>query len=545
MSRADDKVPNLSGIQLWIDQLPRWRMYLAAFAVGAFSALAYAPFYVFPALCIGLCFLVWMMDGAARHHRPMRAAFGRGWVFAFGHFLAGTYWVGSAFTQVDGAMALMPLGVLSLPALLALFWAAACAIGVRLWTSDSRRIGVIASVLMLAELARGHAFGGFPWNLAGYTWEAGTALSQIASYVGVYGLTALTLLLLATPATLADSHRGWAARATPVMIAALLLGIFWGAGTERLESAGPVNPRRGGVVVRVVDPGYTQKDKWAPGNERAVLAKYLELTGPATSDNAEQVVVWPEGAIPARYPEMPVLMENPDMLDAIGATLGDRVLIIGATRIEYDSKGAPSRFYNDGVVVDGVSGKAEIRQWHDKHRLTPFGEFIPLFNLISWLDIPTLQQIGTGFTAGDKPSRVVIPGAEDALILICYESIFPGLTPRGDERPQWIANISIDAWYGEGTGPFQNDNQSRYRAIEEGLPMARAASGGVSSITDAYGRKVVSMGRGGGAVEAALPVTLPETVYARFGWLLTPLLILLIAFLRFAPPGAPGRGFRS
>ncbi|KAF0183078.1 MAG: apolipoprotein N-acyltransferase [Hyphomonadaceae bacterium] len=544
MRVGDERTPALSGIQLWIDQLPRWRMYVAAMAVGAFSALAFAPFYITPALAVGLCFLVWMIDGAARHHRPMRAAFGRGWMFAFGHFLAGTYWVGAAFTQVDGAMALMPLGVIGLPALLAVFWGLASMVAVRLWTADSRRIAVIASMLMFAELVRGHLFGGFPWNLAGYTWEAGTALSQGAAFVGIYGLTAITLLILATPATLADSHRGWALRATPVMIGALLLGLLWGAGAERLETAGPVNPRAGGAIVRVVDPGYTQREKWTEGREHEVLARYLELTGPAAGANSE-VVVWPEGAIPARYPEMPVLMENPDMLDAIGETLGDRVLIIGATRLEYDSKGAVSHFYNSGVVVDGVSGQAEVRQWHDKNRLTPFGEFIPLFNLVEWLNIPTLQQIGTGFTPGEPPSRVVIPGAEDALILICYESIFPGLVPHGAERPGWIANISIDAWYGDGTGPWQNDNQSRYRAIEEGLPMARAASGGISSITDAYGRKVVSVGRKGGAVEAALPVALPETINVRFGWLLTPLLILLIAFLRFAPPGAPARGFRS
>lgn len=544
MRAGEDRVPALNGIQLWIDQLPRWRMYVAALAVGAFSALAYAPFYFFPALAVGLCFLVWMMDGAARHHRQMRAAFGRGWMFAFGHFLAGTYWVGAAFTQVDGAMALMPVGVIGLPALLALFWGAACAVAMRLWTADSRRIAVIASMLMLAEVARGHAFGGFPWNLAGYTWEAGTALSQGAAFVGIYGLTAITLLLLATPATLADSHRGWAARATPVMIAALLLGLLWGAGAERLSAAGQTDPRNGGVIVRVVDPGFTQKEKWTEGREQEVLAKYLDLTGPANSA-ASEIVVWPEGAIPARYPQMPVLADNVEMQDAIGATLGDRVLIMGATRVEYGGDGNVARVFNAGYVVDGVTGKAQILQWHDKYRLTPFGEFIPLFNLISWLDIPTLQQIGTGFSPGDKPSRVVIPGAEDALILICYESIFPGLTPRGPERPAWIANISIDAWYGDGTGPYQNDNQSRYRAIEEGLPMARAASGGISSITDPYGRKVVEVDRMGGAAEAALPVTLPETIYARFGFLLTPLLILLIAFLRFAPPGAPARGFRS
>jgi len=226
------------------------------------------------------------------------------------------------------------------------------------------------------------------------------------------------------------------------------------------------------------------------------------------------------------------------MLEAIGQRLGDRVLIMGATRVERDAEGRPGKFYNAGFVIDGVNGHAKVMQWHDKNRLTPGGEFIPLFNLISWINIPTLQEIGNGFTPGPPPTRLIVPGADPVLILICYESIFPGLIPHGRERPAWLANISIDAWYGEGTGPWQNDNQSRYRAIEEGLPMARAASGGVSAIVDAYGRKVVSMGRKGGAIEGALPAALPETVNARYGWLLTSGLLLLIAISGIAPRGS-------
>jgi apolipoprotein N-acyltransferase len=533
-----------AGIPAGIDALPPWRVHVVAAAAGAVGAMAYAPFYIAPALSLALVVLVWLVDGAVRRRQPVRTAFARGWSFAFGHFLCGTYWIGAAFTQVDGAMALMPLGVLSLPALLALFWGGACAAATLLWTDDARRIPAIALCLGLAELLRGHLFGGFPWNLAGYTWEAGSAMSQAAAYVGIYGLTAFTLLVAAAPATFTDVHRSWAARAGPAMVAALALGLVWGAGLHRLDRAGPVTPQGPGPVVRVVDPGYTQREKWREGNEWPVFTRYLELTG-KPGETASEIVVWPEGAVPARYPVMPVLMENREMIDAIGATLGDRVLIMGATRIERDEAGAPGKFYNTGFVIDGVDGNATIMQWHDKYRLTPFGEFIPLFNLVSWLNIPTLQQIGNGFAPGESPTRLVVPGAEDVLILICYESIFPGLTPRGAQRPGWIANISIDAWYGEGTGPFQNDNQSRYRAIEEGLPMARAASGGVSAIVDAYGRKVVSVGREGGAVEAALPATLPETVNARFGALLTAVLLVLIGLLRFAPSGAPGRGFRS
>jgi apolipoprotein N-acyltransferase len=326
------------------------------------------------------------------------------------------------------------------------------------------------------------------------------------------------------------------------LVAAVALGLVWGFGLDRLQSAGPVSAKGSGPIVRVVDPGLSQREKWAPCKEWNVFARYLKLSGaPQESDSA--VVVWPEAAIPARYQDIeecpgdivPPLIENPQMMAAIGRTMGDRVLIAGALRVDPQTR--PPMIYNTAWVIDAVAGRPEIGQHHDKYRLTPGGEFIPLYDLISWLPIKSLQQIGEGFSRGDPPTRMVVPGAADVLVLICYESIFPGLVPRGAERPGWIANISIDAWYGNGTGPFQNDNQSRYRAIEEGLPMARAASGGISSITDAYGRSVVSMDRKGGAVEAPLPPALSETINARYGALLTAGLMLIIGLLRIAPFG--------
>lgn len=535
-----DSVAGPANVKTWLAAMPGWRVHVVAMAVGAVGALAFAPFYVVPAYALALSALVWILDGARRSARPILTGLGRGFSCGLGHFLAGTYWVGAAFTQVDGALALMPFGVLTLAVILAAFWALACGVAIAFWKDDFRRIFVLATTLTAGELLRGHLFGGFPWNLAAYVWEAGGAMSQAAAFVGAYGLTALTILICLTPATLADSERGWAARAAPVMIGALALGVIWGAGAQRLAAAGPAKANGPGPVVRVVDPGLTQREKWEEGREWEVFARYLALSGDPRTSRAD-IVVWPEGAIPVRYPDMPVLLENPAMQTAIGNRLGDRVLIMGATRVDRDAQGRPEKFYNSSFVIDGVEGRAQIMQRHDKNRLTPGGEFIPLFNLISWLNIPTLQQIGNGFTPGPPPTRLIVPGAEPVLILICYESIFPGLVPRGPDRPGWIANISIDAWYGEGTGPWQNDNQSRYRAIEEGLPMARAASGGVSSIVDPYGRMVVRMDRKGGAVEAALPAALPETVNARWGGWLTGALVGLIALFGMAPAGARTR----
>jgi apolipoprotein N-acyltransferase len=533
----------LTGIQRLIDARPVWQIHAIAFAAGVIATLGFAPFYIVPAYVLGLTLLVWLLDGAVRRAAPMRASFSRAWSFAFGHFLSGMYWIWSAFAQVDGALVLVPVGVLALPAGLAVFWGLAGLIASRFWTRDGRRLAAFAAAFFCAELLRGHLFGGFPWNLAGYVWEAGGAISQAAAYVGIYGMTGLTLLACATPAALADRDHGWSLRAAPFLAAALGIGLVWGFGDQRLQAAGPLNGPHQGAVVRVVDPGFTQREKWTPGNELKILSQYLTLTEKEGA-NRSQIVVWAEGALPVRYPDMPYVLENPFALEAIGATLGDRVLVTGLHRVQRDASGTEAEFYNSAAVLDSSSGVIRIGQIHDKHRLTPFGEFIPLFNLIRWLDIPTLQAIGTGFAAGPPPSRVIVPEADPALILICYESIFPGLTPHGAERPSWLINVTNDAWFGDQTGPHQHFNQSKYRSIEEGLPMARAASGGISAIVDAYGRTLVSTGLDGGAVEAALPPTLSETIFARFGWLIVPLIALGLIVLRFAPPGAP-RGVRS
>jgi apolipoprotein N-acyltransferase len=223
--------------------------------------------------------------------------------------------------------------------------------------------------------------------------------------------------------------------------------------------------------------------------------------------------------------------------------LQDRVLIVGAVRAERTSEGLKQ--YNSGVIIDGVSGTPRISQIANKHHLVPFGEYMPFWELYSSVRIAPLQMIGKGFTPGGKPERLVVPGAPPAAILICYEGIFPRLSPRGAERPGWLVNISVDSWYGRQTGPWQHANLVRYRAIEEGLPMARAASGGVSGVFDALGRDVVKTSLSGGAVEAALPEPLPPTVFAQFGGFSTPLLLMLVLAFRFGFPMAPGRGFRS
>jgi apolipoprotein N-acyltransferase len=527
---------SLSRIHAWLAARNPWQRRGLAFLAGALATLGHAPFQFVPAFIAAIVVLVWLLDVA--HTRPKRfgAAFVLGFFFGLGHFVSGLYWVVSAFL-VDSA-AWGPIwgvgGLLLLASLLALYTGLGATLAMLIWTRDMRRAAALALGLFVAEWVRGHfPFGGFPWLLAGYVWTPGEPVSQLASVFGIYGLTAITLLLAAAPATLADRHSNPVGRFAPMVAAALVGGMIWGWGAQRLTTA-PVEPPGASPIVRVADAGLSQAEKWTrrPDQEWRVLARYLAASGAADESRAE-VLVWPEGAIPVVNF---FTLENPQFLEALGRGLGDRALITGLSRREL--RGQDLVYFNSAAVIDGVSGAPRLSQVYDKHILVPGGEYIPFWSLVSRFNIAPLQQIGAGFSPGEPPTRLIVPGAQPAVVLICYEAIFPGLTPRGADRPGWIISVTNDAWFGEATGPWQHYAMARYRSIEEGLPMARAASGGISAIIDSFGRAVASTSGGDDAVEYQLPPALQQTSYDRWGMILLLALLVIIATLRFIPISA-------
>jgi apolipoprotein N-acyltransferase len=324
----------------------------------------------------------------------------------------------------------------------------------------------------------------------------------------------------------------------PTIGAGLLLGLVFGWGAQRIAHA-PIDQPGAQPIVRVVDSGLSQAEKWsyAPNQEWHVLQRFLDVSG-VSDESRASIVIWPEGAIPTLNFFM---LDDQQFLDAIGRGLGDRALVAGVTRCEPRpqcdafTRGEASAdsltLYNSAAVIDGVSGVPRVAQIYDKHHLVPFGEYIPFWSFFRQFNIAPLQRIGAGFAAGAPPSRLVIPDAPPAVVLICYEAIFPGMTPYGDERPGWIISVTNDAWFGNGTGPEQHFAMARYRAIESGLPLARSASGGVSAIVDSFGR-TVRAARGGSAAEAQLPPALSEPPFPRSGQVLLLAFLILIAALR-------------
>jgi apolipoprotein N-acyltransferase len=495
-----------------------WRRMLIGMAAGAFAALALPPLDLLPALLLSFPVAVWLLDGAASGERrvsfgALRSAFGAGWSFGFGYLLAAFWWLGAAFlVESDEFIWALPLGVIGLPAALALFYGTGFALARLFWSAQARRVFALAAALTTVEWLRSFIFTGFPWNSLGQTLAGTSITAQIASVVGLHGMTFLVVFIAATPAVFllqAPPRQRIGLAALALSAAAIVIGF----GSWRLSRA--TSDFVADVKLRIMQPNLTQREKHRL-NGQETLTHYLKLsdrsTGPGTSGLADVThLVWPESPFPF------LLAREPQALAQLATALRPKTtLITGAARAEdaVTAGGAP-RYYNSMQVVgpDGV-----ISESYDKVHLVPFGEYLPFKEVFGRLGLRQFIEVPGGFEAGVRRRLLRIAGLPAALPLICYEAIFPDEVRQTDQRPGVLLNVTNDAWFGNTSGPHQHLAQARLRSIELGIPLVRSANTGISAVIDPYGRLVRSLPLGvEGVLDSSLPKAIQPTVYMRFG----------------------------
>lgn len=485
--------------------MPRQRplLLLLALGAGAISALGFAPYDVWPAIIAGIAVLIALIGTTPTKAR----AFLYGWLFGIGHFTIGLTWIATAFTFQDKMPPMLGwVAVVLLAMFLALYIGLAALAARALARGTIGRSFVFAAAWMLVEWLRGWVFSGFAWNPLGAAALPMAGLGQLAAIIGALGLSGIVILAGGSAWAIVEPGADRRQRLTGAAMVAVIAITAAFTGTIPQPAANPANP-----MIVIVQPNIGQDVKYAPGADEAHLQTYLTMTrqGLANATRRPALVLWSESAVFGLPEEDPALRAR--LADVLAP--GDLLLFGGVAAIR-DAGGNVTALTNSLFVIDA---QGQIHGRYDKSHLVPLGEYVPMRALMEAIGLARLTPGDIDFQPGPGPRTLALPSMPSVGGQICYEIIFAGAVVDPYHRPAWIANISNDAWFGP-TGPPQHLAQTRLRAIEEGLPMARATPTGISALTDARGHIIASSQLGEAAIiTGTLPAPLPPTVFARLG----------------------------
>jgi apolipoprotein N-acyltransferase len=506
-----------------IPALMQRRPALAAIALGLIAACAYPPLHLWPLGLAALAGFVWHIRAAPN----WRSALGRGWWFGWAHLTLANNWIATAFTH----QAKMPeaLGWAAVPLLcIYLAWYPALAAlaahrlarGKPLWAFGL----VLAGAWVLAEWARGTFFTGYPWPPLGLmllgTWDT-PGLARLLPWAGTYALSGVAMLIAAGLLWVAATKR-WLAGVSGVAALALVMLVP----SLAAEVTRPANA----VAYTLVQPLLKQSEINDASKFEEQFARIAALTAPG--QNQSRIVLWPESAIPDYledgYPERYYLQvtagADPDFArKRIGRVIGPQsTLLTGVVNLdigtrEDGSQGAVSA--RNSVIA--LNGAGTITQSYAKSHLVPYGEYLPMRELLEPLGLSRLVAGTIDYAPGPGASTIDLGNHGKVGVQVCYEIVFSGEVVDRANRPDFLFNPSNDGWFGSWGSP-QFVAQARMRAIEEGLPVLRSTTTGISAVIDANGIVRGSIGPGlSDKLEGFVPAAKPPTLFARAGHWLT------------------------
>jgi len=493
----------------WALSLPTINPFWLSWVFGGLASLAMPPLQCWFLLPIAFSGFLVLLENI----KTTKSAFWLGWLFGFGYFLGGLYWLGNG-PRTLGMWFVVPFATIGFPLFLSFFPAFVSLITFQFTKTPLARVFAFTAIWSLFEWLRGHILTGFPWNLLGYTWDI--SLLQVTSLIGIYGLTALTTLVACI---FAGRHKGW--------IAGALIGIsiLWIWGDYRITQAeGLAQPKGPDINLRIVQASIPQHTKWLAEHFQENLERYIALSHlPAEKPLA--AVIWPESSVPTFVENSPVLLKI-----LAEAAPENGILLFGAPR-EVEGKLRAS--------LMGLAFHEKLVGIYDKAHLVPFGEYLPLRSMIPIKKLADFMSVIAGnqdYIPGPGIRTLTLPGLPSMSPLICYEAIFPHAVIDKKDRPHWMLNITNDAWFGHSSGPYQHLQIVRVRAIEEGIPLVRSANNGISAVIDSFGRVLYRLELDEiGFIDFTLPKRLSYvTLYQRWGDLLFAGILLMLLVLAAA-----------
>lgn len=512
---------------------------LSALLFGALAACGFAPLGLWPLTLLALAGLMSLIAAAPTR----KAAALIGWLFGLGHFTLGNNWIATAFTyQANMPAWLGWIAVVALAGYLAVYAAFAA---LTAWHFRARCVALVlalAGVWVVSEWLRGWLFTGYAWNplamvaLGPFDWPG---LACASPWIGTYGLSGLVILIagLWWTAMMPPRIDGRTVLLATVPVIAMLAPL-----------SPEVAPAAKGTPFTIVQPDIAQDVLNDPTNFLTQFDTTTRLTADRRADKSTpRLVLWPESGMQfylrdgyplALYDYAGTVIEPATVRAAVRQAAGPQSTVL---------TGTVDLIYRDGVVegahnsVTALDGKGAIVGSYAKAHLVPYGEYLALRWLLEPLGATRLVPGGIDFVPGPGPRTLDLGPLGKVGVQICYEIIFPGEVVDRDNRPDYLFNPSNDGWFG-AFGPPQHLAQARMRAIEEGLPVLRATTSGISAVIDARGRVVRHLPRFvAGRIDGVIPPALPPTPFARFGNLLTLLLALTLLVASYVDLRRGGR----
>lgn len=480
--------------------------YLLLIITGLGTNLAFAPYYYFIALYPGFWLLIHKVIASDKSSK----AFFYGWLFGFGYFAGGLWWIAHALLIDQQQFGwLIPFANLILPALLGMYIGLVTLITYHSKLSGLRLIVFFAISWVGVEYLRSYLFTGFAWNLVGYGLTNLIYLSQFSSIMGIYGLSFITILIIYLPYCIFKKIS--IAISSTILVIILIIG---GWGKVRLAAKTDYHD----LKIRLVQANIKQQLKWDPKAAFDNLTRHLELS---SKDSKVDYIIWPESAF--AYP-----INSIGLIDILTNIIPPKgALITGSIRIDNH------KWWNS---IHAINKEGQIIGVYDKIHLVPFGEYVPFRNI---LPIEKIVPAEADYSMAKQQKALTI---DDKLpkftALICYEIIFPN-SINNYNRGEWILNVTNDGWFGNSAGPHQHLSMAIIRAIEQGIPLLRVANTGISAVVDGYGRIINKIELStSGIIDQFLPKSLPnKTIYSQYkDNLLLIILVLLLMIIYYPKP---------
>ena len=483
--------------------------YFTFFIGGLLSGVSFFSSICIPFLILGHYILI---KGLFCEDRKFNSLLS-GWLFGLGFFLTSMHWIVNPFLVYEEHKILAPLVLIVFPSLMGLFFTVPCVLikkfinFQKIYDFFFTKILLISFFFFISEFLRSNIFGGLPFNLYGHLWIFNENLIKISSFIGVFGLSFLTIFWIITIVLCLINKAS--SCIFPLTLFPLFLIFFsiFPLNEEQAESKT--------ISVRVVQPNIPQNKKWDRTLFQEHLDKLLILSNKKKKE--ELLIVWPEAAITG------FLNEKEDLIAYIKQKIDEKTVIItGGLRREF--YGNNFKVFNSFYIIN----KNDI-SFYDKKKLVPFGEFIPLRFLFNILKLTPGK---TDFSKGEKDEILFLELGQEKIYFepsICYEAIFQTFN---NKKIELLINITNDAWFGNFVGPKQHLTASIFRSVEKGIPLIRSANSGISVVTDENGKILKKIGLNkSGFIEHDLNLGKNETFFVKHKNIALLYLILIILFI--------------